>query len=80
MKTEICGKWYCQTPLERTVKRTLVQAGTRVTVVNVRCPKCGWQHEDYDVEAVVAVKRDAAQHERSRRLKRAMKRYQVVKS
>ena len=44
-----CRKWWCGERLTRTVKRTCQSRGAVVTVVVLRCPKCGWHMEDYDV-------------------------------
>lgn len=80
MSNDTCPKWTCQQPLERTVKRTCCNSAVTTTVITVRCPRCGYDFEDYEVQAQPGKQqphqRDL-QMERVRRYRRTLKRQAV---
>jgi hypothetical protein len=67
-----CPKWWCRGTLTRTPKRTCISRAAVTTVIEQRCPKCGWHQDDYEIADVPGSaqphQRDKAkERERSRR-------------
>lgn len=44
-----CIKWFCGGVLRRRTKQTRHLATATVKVLDVRCEKCGFSYEDYEV-------------------------------
>lgn len=71
-----CPKWNCQQPVQRTVLRHCQSAVSATTVVRLCCPRCGWQHEDYEV---VKLPGKAMPHQRDKAMARARKQREAVR-